>query len=248
VKPVRPIALCVATTLVCGALTGCGTSATAPAILAGSAVSTPITKARAATYAKAINLRAADLPEMKVTAPEHHGKVVGDQERKLAVCDGGPSPDRLISRVKSAAFTGAVEGEYEQIRSAVEFQPSEAIAVANDAVVLSHRGFACIARFLPRQFAEASKGRVRYGRVTVSRLPTPLPGVRGSFGIEIATTVISAGGVPQPPIPVYVDQFGFVSGPAEISLTATGAPQPVPTEVAERLTSLLYSRAIAHKL
>jgi hypothetical protein len=248
VKPVRPIALCVAATLVCGVLTGCGTSATAPTILAGSAVRTPITKARAAAYAQAVNLRAGDLPEMKVTAPKHQGKAVGGQEHELATCDGGPNPHLLISRIKSPTFSGAVEGEYEQIRSTVEVQPTEAIAAKNDAVVLGHRGFACIARFLPRQFAETSRGRFRHGRVTVSRLPTPLPYVKGSFGIEIATTIINAGGVPQPPIPFYVDQFGFVSGSTEISLTAIGAPQPAPTETAERLMSLLYSRAAAHKL
>ena len=203
---------------------------------------------QAAAYAQAVNLRAGDLPEMKVTAPEHQGKAVGGQRHGLASCDGGPNPHLLISRIKSPTFSGAVEGEYDRIESSVEVQPTEAIAVENDAVVLGHRGFACIARFLPRQFAETSGGRVRYGRVTVSRLPTPLPYVKGSFGIEIATTVISKGGVRQPPIPFYIDEFGFTSGPAEISLTAIGAPLPVPTETAERLTSLLYSRAVPRKL
>ena len=49
-------------------------------------------------------------------------------------------------------------------------------------------------------------------------------------------------------LPFTVDELGFVSGPAEISLMAMGAPQPVPTEAAEHLLAVLYRRARAHSL
>ena len=47
---------------------------------------------------------------------------------------------------------------------------------------------------------------------------------------------------------VYVDEFGFVAGPSEIRLNATGTPQPMATATERRLLALLYGRAQAHKL
>jgi hypothetical protein len=47
---------------------------------------------------------------------------------------------------------------------------------------------------------------------------------------------------------LYADVLGFVYGPAEVSLIATGIARPVPSELEQRLLSLLYSRAKAHKL
>jgi hypothetical protein len=42
---------------------------------------------------------------------------------------------------------------------------------------------------------------------------------------------------------VYLDELGFVAGPAEVSVTATGFSRPVTTATERRLLSLLYSRA-----
>ena len=207
----------------------------------------PITKAQAVEYAHAVNLRVDDLPGMRVTKPEGEGNAPGRQDRELATCDGGPNPERLIAKIHSATFTGATEGEDEEIKSNVEVEPTEALAAKSDAVALSQRFLRCLVRLLPGTFEKAT-GRAHYGRATVSRLPTPLPGVEGSFGVEITTTVTSAARVGQPPIPVYIDEFGFVSGPVEVSLASFGAPQPVPTEASERLLALLHSRAEAHKL
>jgi hypothetical protein len=41
----------------------------------------------------------------------------------------------------------------------------------------------------------------------------------------------------------YFDAFGFVRGPAEVSLTATGYSSPVPSATEQRLLSLLYGRS-----
>ena len=46
----------------------------------------------------------------------------------------------------------------------------------------------------------------------------------------------------------YVDTFDFVVGRAEISLIADGSPLPLSSAMEQRLLSLLYSRAEAHKL
>jgi len=47
---------------------------------------------------------------------------------------------------------------------------------------------------------------------------------------------------------IYADVLGFVYGPGEVSLHATGVGAPVPSAIEQRGLSLLYSRAKAHKL
>jgi hypothetical protein len=79
------------------------------------------------------------------------------------------------------------------------------------------------------------------GRVAISPLPHLLS---RSFALRIVIPLsfARAGSVPFH-THVYVDALGFVTGPAEISLTATGFSSPVPTATEQRLLSLLYSRA-----
>jgi hypothetical protein len=81
--------------------------------------------------------------------------------------------------------------------------------------------------------------------VTLSQLL----GVAGSLAVEITTSAV---GVPSQiaatPSHVYIDVLGFISGASEIDLTAVGFPHPVPAEAEQRLMSLLYTRAQAHKL
>jgi hypothetical protein len=123
--------------------------------------------------------------------------------------------------------------------------PSAALAARNNAVARSARGRACLARALPEQ----STGPLRYGPVSVSSLPNLLPGADGSFGLRLTTTVIGRnfrGGKIR--TRVYIDVFGFVSGPAEISLTAFGVSRPVPSATEQHLLPLLFSRAREHKL
>jgi hypothetical protein len=47
---------------------------------------------------------------------------------------------------------------------------------------------------------------------------------------------------------IYSDALGFVYGPAEVSLYATGVGTPVASATERHLLSLLYGRAKAHKL
>lgn len=49
-------------------------------------------------------------------------------------------------------------------------------------------------------------------------------------------------------VPVYRDMLGFLDGPAEVVLIATGFSHPVASATEKRLISLLYQRATAHRL
>jgi hypothetical protein len=147
----------------------------------------------------------------------------------------------VIAKVNSATFKYP-EG-LGQIKSSVEVEPSEAVALHNYHVALSPRMLTCLRSMLPAVLGgKTERDGVHYGPVSVTRMP-PL-GVPQSFGIEIRTSVIT----PRLPyaVPVYVDEIGFIAGTAEVSLEAFGAPQPIEANTEARLVSLLHSRAHAH--
>jgi hypothetical protein len=245
-----------------GALAGCGGGGgTATALAPGggrtATVLEPgggtVTKAQAATYARAVNLRATDLPRMDAGKPEHEGEAPTHLELELARCNGALNPQiRVLNRL-SPTFTASseVEGEseHEQIHSSVEVLPTQAIAAQNNAADLSPHGLDCIRNLIPAAIANSNTRPVRYGSVTLRHLPNPLPGVPGSFAIEITMSVL---GVPSQlaatPPHVYIDILGFLSGAGEINLGAIGFPKPVAEATEQRLIETLYSRAQANKL
>jgi hypothetical protein len=71
---------------------------------------------------------------MRLSAPEHEEAANAPEERELALCDGGANPELLVARVKSATLTGTIAGEYGQIHSNVEVEPSHSGAGLNDRV------------------------------------------------------------------------------------------------------------------
>jgi hypothetical protein len=252
-----------ATLTVGGALAGCG-GGTATALAPGGGGSTAsalvpgggtVTKAQAAAYAPAVNLRATDLPRMDVGKPERESEAPTPFELELARCYGGVNPQiRVLSRL-SPTFTatsegeGENEGEHEQIHSSVEVLPTLAIAAKNNAAQLSPRGLDCLRSLIPATIANSDTRPVRYGSVALRHLTNPLPGVPGSFAIEIAMSVL---GMPDQltatPPHLYIDILGFLSGPSEIGLGAIGFPKPVAQATEQRLIETLYSRAQANKL
>jgi hypothetical protein len=234
---------------VCGAIAACGGGSAPSAAVRSADTVTAITKAQASAYARAVNLQAGDLPNMTIAAPESEkpdAKRVGKIER----CAGDLLAKRIVASIRSATFSGATEAEHETIKSVVEVMPSVALAAQNHAYTRSQRALACAERFLPSQIDGKNRPNrlhLRYGPVTVVRTPFPLPEVQGGFGYRISVPVLGTPSTIEAPH-IYVDAFGFVSGPAEIALTAIGFPQPVPEEADEHLLSLLAGRAAAHKL
>lgn len=232
-----PLATLLMLAAVTGLAAGCGgtgtsTDGTAP----------QITKAGARAYAQAVNLRAADVPGMSATAPEEERVAPQPLDNHFARCVGRVVPDQLLVSIRSAAFRGHVPDKFEQVNSQVEVMPTTRLAAQHNAAYRTSRGLACISRVLAPALAGA--GAAEAGYPNVSRLSTPLPGIRGSFGIRIATHISATAGQ----VPVYIDVFAFLSGPAEVSLLASGAPRPVPAAVEHRLLSLLHRRALARGL
>jgi hypothetical protein len=131
------------------------------------------------------------------------------------------------------------------VRSDVEIRPTAAIAARDDAAVSSARGHACVLRFLQRALNRPPLTTRRITRhLAVSWLPTPLPSAARGFQLRVVVTVGANG---RPRAPGFFDVLGFVSGPAEVSLSAIRAGHPVSSATEHRLLSLLYSRAEARK-
>lgn len=248
-RPLRLATVCLVFAAACGIVSGCGGSGPSAGSASVSARA-PITKAQATAYARAVNLQAADLPEMSIISPEGEG--TGPSDNALSRCVGGVNPDHRIVDIHSAKFGLTLTGQFARLNSAVEVMPTAALTTLNNAASRSRRGLMCAKRYIPALVAKQGTGRIEYGPVTISRLPDMLPGVDGSFGYRIAFTVTVRGAGTEERadymaqqvrrIRFNIDAFGFISGPAEINMIALGAPRPVSKQVEERLLMLLYNR------
>jgi hypothetical protein len=207
-----------------------------------------ITKARAVAYAHAVNLRSTDVPEMSTSSPEGVVPAPKRSTFEFSRCYGGVSPVRRVLKSHSPEFSVGHGAQSQLEESEVEVWPTPGLAARNFAANHTSRYRACLVRFQEANNKNLNKeraGQLQYGPLTVSPLPDPLPGVDGSFGLRIAQSLLRGG---QVRAQIYHDVFGFLSGPAEIELTATGFTTPVPSATEQRLLSLLYSRAQAHVL
>jgi hypothetical protein len=255
----RLAATCLVLATASAAVSGCGGSGPSVAHSATVSPSPPITKAKATAYARAVNLRAGDLPLASVFEPEGEGRE--HRYSRLAACERGAddvSPAHPIINRRSATLGWSLPGEFERFYSAVEVLPTAALTDRHNAANRSRRTLVCASRYLRSLFARGSAGRLEFGPVIVTRLPDPLPGVDGSFGYRIVTTVTAGGMAAREmvdyttqqvkPIRLYFDLFGFIAGPAEINLTTMGTRQSVSKKVEDQLLVLLYGRAKAHRL
>jgi hypothetical protein len=206
-----------------------------------------ITKVQAVAYARAVNLRAGDVPAMAVTGP---GKSEGIRQRRssgaLARCAGIVSQGQQFVDISSPTFIGGRALEQEQISSGVSVLSSAAVAALEFAAIRSARGRACITSFAERELSSESRGLLHYVRLVAAPLRAPLAGIDASFGLRL--TVILAAPRGGHRFYLYLDFLGFRDGPAEISLNASGFSHPVSSATERRLLSTLYARARAHKL
>lgn len=202
-------------------IAGCGNSSHTSASSAAFIAGPPITNAQVLAYAHAVNLRAGDVPGTTSKRTAESVEIVRGRRKPSAFlrCVGLPTP-RMVLKIHSAIF-GA---PYWWLRSTVEVMPSKAPAAADVAVFGSSRDWHC---FFPRQ-ADL--------KVAFSALPVASPFV----GIRVTQ---SAGTIAQ----TYQDIFAFASGRAMVTLSISGSKMPAFT-AEQRLLTLLYNRAEAHKL
>jgi hypothetical protein len=227
------------------ALSSCGSSATPSAPALHTSAEPSATKVSALAYAKAVNLKAADLPGMALTAPERESDPPTGSALEEDRCVGG-AIDSPVAKEDSATFAGVSRGEHVEIHSNVEVMATAAIAAKNDAANRSQRAVSCAQRVLPKVLAEANGQRVHFGSLTVTRLPVSLP---GGYGLRVSVSVPPLPGQIGPAHPrLYTDALAFLVGRAEVALMAEAWPRAVPRQAETRLLALLYARARTRRL
>ena len=233
-------------------VSGCGGSSGASAANATAHTTATITKAQAIAYARAVNLRAADVPEMSSGLGEREIMQTDSEKRssvELARCYGGVDRARRIAWIRSPEFDAGRARQSQFLESRVEVWPTPGLAARNIAAEFSSRGQACFRSFLETLHRRLNKQRAghgfEFGPLRVVTVPAPLRGVSRSFLYTIAETRLRAGRVR---LHIYHDTIAFISGPAEIEVEATGFSQPIPSATQQRLLLLVLSRAKANKL
>jgi hypothetical protein len=216
-------------TVVVAVLAGCGSSQS-PVQIAASTAARPgaAVNASALAFARGVNLRASDMPEMEAVGGEAPGPPPEAVALVFAQCAHGVSPARISLEMRSVLLSLGGESDRRLLRSRVTLMPSEKLARHKLAAFGSARGARC---------------ELRDGGISTSRLELTLPG--GAHALGLRAVAPSRHNPAQPR--GYHDILAFVVGQAEVALTATGFSRPVPTPIERRLLGVMYRRAIAER-
>lgn len=268
----RLIPTTIAACLVSAALLGCGSDGSTVATeaateAAGSSGRSPVpdrlTMDQAVALAKAVNLRADDVPyfEERQVGPESEE----DEERQRRLkrdfgrCLGGIDLSTHMVYEESPAFLNPADGEFLSVVSAVEVVPDAGLARRRANAYRSRRGMECFRRMLIPLLEEEGSNEVEVGKATISRLSLQAPEIEGGIlGYRISTTATITGAdsqltaygrptevaTPRQTVPIFIDFLGFVVGPAEVNLVTNGVPAPVSENFERNLLSVLHERAV----
>jgi hypothetical protein len=191
--------------------------------------------------AHAVNLRPADVLPLKpsrfLPEAENRNGVLAD---RLAHCGGAVYLVKEQEGIHSRFFSLGPVKRFTVLMSTVRVRTSAALARKNIAAAVSPAALACLASYAKSGY---NPGAVR---VTVSPLPSPVPGVPGSFAWRYVIHHLRSG--MKAPFDAYSDQLGFAVGQAEVELLAGRRGSPLPAATERRLLALLYSRAKANVL
>lgn len=215
-----------------------------------------LTKTQAIAFARAVNLTAADVPGFRVTSKrerETETAVEKRLERELVHCTGESlnSSDELADE-SSKDFKLEHDILHFSVSSEVSVARTPALAAKELTAIRSKHVRGCISRYLnlllKNQILKEQKSQAIINpnsiSLSISHGTPPAPGATGSFGWWITATIA----VHNVKLPFYIDILGFVYGPAEISLSSTGALRPFPAASQEHLYWLLLKRAETHSL
>jgi hypothetical protein len=216
-----------------------------------------LAKVRASDYARAVNLRASDVPYFEpIPDEEEDPKEKRKHDRELMECVGVEEDPDPLAEVESPEFGTEAPGEVLQVGSTVEVGADAEQAARELRVIRGPRAARCLQRVYVSVIEEEDSSTAEVRNVSVSRLRFPAPDIEDGFAYRFAASVdvhpstseLSAyrpAAEPAAPltVKVYVDILGFVVGPASVSLTASGAPAPVSRTLEHNLLRVLHERA-----
>ena len=219
-------------------------TSTAPGGAAGTT-----SKAQALAFARAVNLRAADVPGFKASAKtpaEHESAAEKRLEEKLRGCLGvsGTKGVAEVAEAGSPEFKRAL-GPFSQTVSSSVSVATSAAGAARELKAMRAPGVpTCVAHYFELILKSKKLGHVTVAPVSVAAGSPPAPGTSGSFGWRFRSGL----GIRGIEIPFTLDILGFIDGPAEVTFESFDLPRPLPASTEERLFTLLVQRARSHPL
>jgi hypothetical protein len=201
-------------------------------------------RARARKFAAAVNLRASDVRGFRAS-PKHEEHAAGERrlEQELLRCVGNAGAARGLVESGSGTFQRQASIISQTVSSEVTVARTPALAEKQLAEFHSGVLPRCLSHYFSGLLGSQRYHGAKLSPVTTKQGSPPAPGTTGSFGLRFTATVT----LHSIPIPLYIDILGFVEGSAEVSMFATGIPEPVPAKIEEHLFTLLLARAKAHK-
>ncbi len=229
-------------------LAGCGSGSHASSSSATLRASTHLTNPETVAYARAVNLRAADVPGLVPAARQKEGTGIflGRCERPAGSGEAVGIPSQAFRQNLEHKKGSGILSIYpeESVRSVVYTTTSSTLAAHAITVAIGTVGQACL-----RQSFLAGGGIVSsesgqepvFTKSIVSELHIPVGRVQIRGMRASASLAADMANAPNRQ-PYYEDVLGFSSGPHEIFLKITSSPRN-PTATDRRLLTLLYSRA-----
>jgi hypothetical protein len=223
--------------------------------------STSFTKAEAVAFARAVNLRASDLPGAEVI-PHSFGGTIHVEGSEGAGSQGDPFSCGRNGKLNPPAGGGvsSLITHWGFVASLVLVARSEARAAAEAVALESRQGRACLARTLGE--AESVEGNKKVTSFAVKAAFVPVANVLGPGAVAVHVLAelpplieleenLRRTPRRKPPKPkatfLHIDAAFFRVGPAEVAFLTLGTRQ-FPPATEGRLLALLHSRAEAHKL
>jgi hypothetical protein len=212
------------------------------ALAASGGESTPISKTQAVAFAKAVNLRASDLPGAKRGELPSYERRQNEREAqvswaKLVRCARHHLAAHRPIDV-GAPVSLLLDGPW-IVGDGVRVMRSESVAASEVGAFASKRGHVCFSRADQVSVTSANEPPEKPEPLKTTFLQLGRSLGDAAIGVQTVSNALGS--------TLYSDVVLFRVGSAEVVFSADGR-QPFPAATERRLLSLLYSRAKAHKL
>jgi hypothetical protein len=216
--------------------------------------SRPVNREQASVYARDVNLRGYDVPEMRAVTREATPTGLG-YWGELIRCTPERHAIGTFAARQSPVFRYGSRLRAGFVYSTVTVSSSEAGAERYLAALASARAASCVARsYEQRLIIRHDHDGVRIGRIVASALPAPEPAsyrgpgrYRGTaLRLTIPFSYASERGR-RAQLDSYVESFAFVHGRAVVGLAAEGESRPFSSADEEYLMKQLVGRSEAYE-
>lgn len=203
-------------------------------------------KAQAQAFARAVNLRAGDVPGFR-TAPHEDERSSSTEKlhyKELQRCVGSGEDSHPLVEAASPSFQRKASIAQVSVSSSVTVHSSAALTKKELETVRSPHTRSCFSKFFRGIFSGSAYKGTTIGPVSLENGTPPAAGTSGSFGWRLRTSL----SVHSLRIPFDLDILGFFYGRSSVALMSFGVAVPFPAATEQQLFLLLLSRAKAHQL